>query len=42
MVTGFIVGVAYVTELFIAWYSGVEFEQYILNRATAYWWAYWL
>ena len=28
---------------FIAWYSGVEFEQYaFLNRATGpYWWAYW-
>ncbi|MEZ7838263.1 MAG: polysulfide reductase NrfD [Flavobacteriales bacterium] len=43
MVTGSIVGVAYITELFIAWYSGVEFEQYaFLNRATGpYWWAYW-
>ena len=28
MVTGSIVGVAYITELFIAWYSGVEYEQY--------------
>ena len=36
------VGVAYLTELFMAWYSGVEFEQYaFLNRATGpYWWAY--
>ena len=43
MVTGSIVGVAYITELFIAWYSGVEYEQYaFLNRATGpYWWAYW-
>jgi len=43
MVTGSIVGVAYLTELFIAWYSGVEYEQYaFLNRATGpYWWAYW-
>ena len=43
MVTGSIVGVAYITELFIAWYSGVEFEQYaFLNRATGpYWWACW-
>ena len=33
---------AYLTELFMAWYSGVEFEQYaFLNRATGpYWWAY--
>ena len=40
--TGSLVGVAYITELFIAWYSGVEFEQYaFLNRATGpYWWAY--
>jgi len=43
MVTGSIVGVAYITELFIAWYSGVEFEQYaFLNRATGpYWSASW-
>ena len=43
LVTGSIVGCAYITELFIAWYSGVEFEQYaFLNRATGpYWWAYW-
>ena len=43
MITGSIVGVAYITELFIAWYSGVEYEQYaFLNRATGpYWWAYW-
>jgi molybdopterin-containing oxidoreductase family membrane subunit len=27
MITGSIVGVAYITELFIAWYSG-EYEQY--------------
>src|SRR5690554_5731181 len=44
MITGSIVGVAYITELFIAWYSGVEYEKYaFLNRATGpYWWAYWL
>ncbi len=43
ILTGSIVGVAYITELFIAWYSGVEYEQYaFLNRATGpYWWAYW-
>ncbi|MEN8792933.1 MAG: NrfD/PsrC family molybdoenzyme membrane anchor subunit, partial [Flavobacteriales bacterium] len=42
MVTGSIVGVAYLTELFMAWYSGVEYESYaFLNRATGpYWWAY--
>jgi molybdopterin-containing oxidoreductase family membrane subunit len=40
--TGSIVGLAYMTELFMAWYSGVEYEQYaFLNRATGpYWWAY--
>ncbi|MGK7390447.1 MAG: NrfD/PsrC family molybdoenzyme membrane anchor subunit [Candidatus Cyclobacteriaceae bacterium M2_1C_046] len=43
IITGSIVGIAYITELFIAWYSGVEYEQYaFLNRATGpYWWAYW-
>jgi molybdopterin-containing oxidoreductase family membrane subunit len=43
IVTGSIVGVAYLTELFIAWYSGVEYEQYaFLNRVSGpYWWAYW-
>jgi Ni/Fe-hydrogenase subunit HybB-like protein len=43
IVTGSLVGVAYLTELFVAWYSGVEYESYaFLNRATGpYWWAYW-
>ncbi|MFY0686136.1 MAG: polysulfide reductase NrfD [Cyclobacteriaceae bacterium] len=43
IITGSIVGVAYITELFIAWYSGVEMEQYaFLNRVSGpYWWAYW-
>jgi molybdopterin-containing oxidoreductase family membrane subunit len=43
MLTGSIVGVAYITEFFMAWYSGVEYEQYcFINRATGpYWWAYW-
>lgn len=43
MVTGSVVGVAYITELVIAWYSGVEYEQYaFLNRATGpFAWAYW-
>lgn len=42
MVTGSIVGVAYLTELFMSWYSGVEYESYaFINRATGpYWWAY--
>ena len=43
IITGSIVGVAYITEFFIAWYSGVPAEQYaFINRATGqYWWAYW-
>jgi Ni/Fe-hydrogenase subunit HybB-like protein len=43
ILTGSIVGVAYLTELFVSWYSGVEYEQYaFLNRASGpYWWAYW-
>ena len=42
LLTGSLVGTAYITELFMSWYSGVEFEQYaFLNRATGpYWWAY--
>lgn len=42
IVTGSIVGVAYITEFFISWYSGVEYESYaFLNRATGkYWWSY--
>lgn len=41
--TGSIVGIAYITEFFIAWYSGVEYELFaFINRATGpYWWAYW-
>lgn len=44
IVTGSIVGVAYLTELFMAWYSGVKFEQYaFFNRVTGpYAWAYWI
>ena len=42
IVTGSIVGIAYITEFFIAWYSGVPAEQYaFINRMTGpYWWAY--
>lgn len=44
MITGSVVGIAYLTEFFIAWYSGVQYEQYaFINRATGqYWWAYWM
>ena len=43
MLTGTMVGLAYITEFFIAWYSGFEYEQYaFMNRAFGpYWWAYW-
>jgi Ni/Fe-hydrogenase subunit HybB-like protein len=43
MLTGTMVGLAYITEFFVAAYSGVEYEQYaFINRATGpYWWAYW-
>jgi molybdopterin-containing oxidoreductase family membrane subunit len=42
LLTGTIVGVAYLTELFIAWYSGYVYEQFaFFNRALGpYWWAY--
>jgi len=42
LVTGTIVGTAYLTELFVAWYSGNVYEQFAFyNRATGvYWWAY--
>jgi molybdopterin-containing oxidoreductase family membrane subunit len=44
IVTGSIVGVAYLTELFMSWYSGVEYESYaFLNRATGpYAWSYYI
>lgn len=42
LLTGTIVGVAYLTELFIAWYSVYPYEQFAFyNRATGiYWWSY--
>ena len=42
IVTGSIVGVAYLTELFISYYSGVEYESYaFINRLSGpYWWSY--
>ena len=41
--TGTMVGLAYGTEFFIAWYSGNVYEKYaFINRAFGpYWWAYW-
>ena len=43
LATGTIVGYAYGTEFFIAWYSGNPYEQFVfLNRAMGpYAWAYW-
>ena len=42
LLTGTMVGVAYLTELFIAWYSGYLYEQYAFyNRVFGpYWWSY--
>jgi hypothetical protein len=43
LVTGMLVGYAYAMEMFIAWYSGNEYERYaFVNRALGpYAWAYW-
>ena len=42
--TGSIVGIAYLTELFMSWYSGVPYERFaFINRAIGpYAWAYWI
>ncbi|MEM9918950.1 MAG: NrfD/PsrC family molybdoenzyme membrane anchor subunit [Bacteroidota bacterium] len=42
LLTGTIVGVAYLTELFISWYSQYPYEQFAFyNRAVGiYWWSY--
>lgn len=44
MATGMMVGYAYGSEFFIAWYSGVSYETFaFINRATGpYWWSYWI
>ncbi|MDZ7705220.1 MAG: NrfD/PsrC family molybdoenzyme membrane anchor subunit [Trueperaceae bacterium] len=44
LATGLIVVYGYVIEVFIAWYSGTVYEQYmIFNRMFGedYWWAFW-
>ena len=43
VLTGSIVGVAYLTELFMAWYSGVLYEQEAFKWRILgpYWWSYW-
>lgn len=44
LATGSLVGLAYATEFFIAWYSFNQYESYaFINRAFGpYWWAYWI
>jgi molybdopterin-containing oxidoreductase family membrane subunit len=44
LATGMLVGLAYATEFFIAWYSGVPYERAIfMQRALGpYAWAYWI
>ena len=44
MVTGSMVGFAYLMEFFVAWYSGVEYEKaiFILRATGPYAWAYWI
>ncbi|MEM8886780.1 MAG: NrfD/PsrC family molybdoenzyme membrane anchor subunit [Bacteroidota bacterium] len=44
LATGTLVGFAYMTEFFTAWYSGVMWERYIfVNRAFGpYGWSYWI
>ena len=42
--TGSLVGIAYGTEFFMAWYSQYSYEQFtFINRAFGpYWWSYWI
>ncbi|SZD72545.1 Uncharacterized conserved protein [Candidatus Ornithobacterium hominis] len=46
LVTGGMVTVAYLTEFFVAWYSGSRYEDFTyftVGAATGpYWWAFWL
>jgi Ni/Fe-hydrogenase subunit HybB-like protein len=47
VLTGSIVGIAYLTELFMAWYSAVPYEWYAfkenrLNLNSPYGWSYWI
>jgi Ni/Fe-hydrogenase subunit HybB-like protein len=45
LATGLIVVYGYLIELFIAWYSGIEYERYMAyNRVFGedHWWAFWL
>ena len=44
MTTGMLVGYAYGSEFFMAWYSGSKYEIFAFtNRAFGpYWWSYWI
>ncbi len=47
VLTGSIVGIAYLTELFMAWYSHVKYEEFAffenrLNLSSPYGWSYWI
>jgi len=44
LATGMMVGLAYATEFFMSWYSGVPEEQFVfINRVFGpYMWAYWI
>lgn len=44
LTTGMMVGYAYGSEFFIAWYSGNPYESFaFVNRAFGpYWWSYWI
>jgi Ni/Fe-hydrogenase subunit HybB-like protein len=44
MTTGLMVGYAYASEFFIAWYSGNQYERFVfINRAFGpYGWSYWI
>ena len=43
LATGLIVAYGYTIEAFMAWYSGNQYERFmLLNRMTGpYWWSYW-
>ncbi|MEM1094950.1 MAG: NrfD/PsrC family molybdoenzyme membrane anchor subunit, partial [Bacteroidota bacterium] len=44
LLTGTIVGFAYITEFFVAWYSAYEYERFMffsVRMTGAYAWAYW-
>jgi len=43
VLTGSIVGIAYLSELFIAWYGGVQYEigEFHWRILGPYWWSYW-